>query len=208
MKKVFISLPLVFIILCISNADAQGQDTTAKPRWNSNFTGNFYIMPDDFFILPVYKGDLDWFHTEMRYNYEERQTFSLWFGYTFSGGRKFKYTITPMAGGIIGNIDGIAPGLELTFDFYGFELYSESEYVLDLNTADDFYYNWTDLTYTPIDWLWFGLSLQRTKLFQTNLELQRGLLIGGGYKWVGLNGYLYNLGWDDPYFILSLSLTF
>jgi hypothetical protein len=114
-----------------------------------------------------------------------------------------------MAGAAIGNTNGLAPGLMITLGFYGFELYTESEYIFDLDAREDnFYYNWTDLSYSPTDWLWFGLSIQRTKLYQTDLEIQRGLLLGGGYKWFGINGYLYNIGWDDPYFILSLSLNF
>jgi hypothetical protein len=58
---------------------------------------------------------------------------------------------------------------------------------------------------SPLDWLWFGLSVQRTKLYQTDLEVQRGILIGGGYRWFTLDGYIYNPGWDDPYFIITLS---
>jgi hypothetical protein len=209
MKGILFYLLSVLILLCIAHDAAPGQDTVSPPVMKSNFSGNFYLIPGDFFILPVYKGDLDWFHLEMRYNYEERHAFSVWYGCNFSGGGKFRYIITPMVGGIIGNLNGVAPGLEITFGFYGFEFYSESEYVFNLDSKENnFYYNWTDFSYSPLDWMWFGVSIQRTRLYQTNLDIQRGLLIGGGYKWIGLNGYLYNLGWDDPYFILSLSLDF
>jgi hypothetical protein len=110
---------------------------------------------------------------------------------------------------VVGNLNGIVPGLELTFDFKRFELYSESEYMFDLEDRDnDFYYNWTDFTYSPVNWFWFGLSFQRTRLYQSNLEVERGLLLGGGFKRFELNGYLYNLGWDDPYVIPTLSLNF
>jgi len=209
MKKKALFLAAVFILLCITNIKAQEEDSISQYKWRHNLAANFYIIPDDFFILPVYQGDLDRFHMEMRYNYEDRQSFSLWFGYNFSGGNNFEYTITPMAGAVMGNTNGLAPGLEITLGFYGFELYAESEYIFDMDAREDnFYYNWTDLSYSPLDWMWFGLSIQRTKLYQTDLEIQRGLLLGGGYKWFGINGYLYNIGWDDPYFILSLSLNF
>jgi hypothetical protein len=39
----------------------------------------------------------------------------------------------------------------------------------------------------------------------TDLEFQRGLMLGGGYRWFGLTAYLYNIGWDDPYIIVTLS---
>lgn len=204
-KSIFIYLLLMLVIPCIT---LMAQDSTARPQWSHELNTGFYFIPDDFFVLPVYQANNGWLHLEARYNYEDRKTFSAWFGYNFSGGSKFRYTITPMAGGIAGNTCGIAPGLELTFDFCGFELYSESEYVFDLQGKEgDFYYNWTDFSWSPLEWLWFGLSIQRTKLYETDLDIQRGLLLGGGYRWFGLSGYLYNLGFDDPYFILVLSLT-
>ncbi len=157
--------------------------------------------------MPIYSADKDWLHLEARYNYEDINTFSAWFGYNFKGGNKFQYAITPMLGGILGNTNGVAPGLELDFQYYGFELSSQSEYVFDFKGKDNnFFYNWTDFTYSPLDWLWFGLSAQRTRLYQTDLEFQRGFFAGGGYRWFSLSGYLYNLGFDDPYIILSLSV--
>jgi hypothetical protein len=196
------------LVLTCSLANSQDKVTIPRSGWNHILDVSFYIFKDDFFILPVYQVNKGWLHLEARYNYEDMNTFSAWFGYNFTGGNKFEYTITPMAGGIAGNTNGIAPGLELTFDFYGFEFHSESEYMFDLHDREgNFYYNWTDFSYSPLDWLWFGLSIQRTKLFDTDLEIQRGLLVGGGYRWFGLTGYLYNLGFDDPYGIIALSIS-
>lgn len=208
MKKIVYFWIFVCTMLFSYSTFAQEQDTISKSKWNHNLEALFYILQDEFIFLPIYAVDNDWLHLEARYNYEDMNTFSGWFGYNFSGGNKFLYTITPMVGGIAGNINGIAPGLEFDFEFYGFELHSESEYVFNLQDKEnDFYYNWTDFTYSPLDWLWFGLSTQRTRLYQTDLEFQSGLLIGGGFKWFGLSGYLYNPGSDDPYLILSLSIT-
>jgi hypothetical protein len=206
MKKIFYLW--ICILLWGSSTSAQEVDTLQKIGWSHNLGAWFYIWEDDFIFSPLYTVDKGWLHLEARYNYEDMNTFSAWFGYNFSGGNKFHYTITPMIGGIVGNTNGIAPGLELDFQFYGFEFSSQSEYVLDFNDKENFYfYNWTDFTYSPIEWLWFGLSLQRTRLYQTNLELQPGILLGGGYRWFGLTGYLFNLGFDDPYLALSLSIT-
>jgi len=189
-------------------AKAQEEDTIALSTWNHSIDVAGYIFQDDFFVLPIYQANREWLHLEARYNYEDMNTFSAWVGYNFMGGNKFEFTITPMVGGIVGSTDGISPGLELTFDFFGFELYSESEYVFDFDGKEEyFYYNWTDFSYAPLDWLWFGISIQRTKLYDTDLEIQRGLLLGGGYRWFSISGYLYNLGWDDPYGIIALSVN-
>lgn len=179
-----------------------------KP-WSFEADANFYFIPDDFFILPVFKADKNKLHLEARYNYEDRETFSGWVGYNFMGGKKVEYTITPMVGGVVGLSNGIAPGLEFTFTYKGFEIYSESEYLFEFESSENnFYYQWTDITYSPNDWLWFGISGQRTRLYKTDLDIQRGLLIGGGYKSFELTGYLYNLGFDDPFVLLTLSASF
>jgi len=97
----------------------------------------------------------------------------------------------------------------MTFTWKGFELYSESENVFDFEGSENnFFYTWTDITYSPTDWLWFGLSGQRTRLYQTDLEIQRGVLIGGGYKAWELTGYVYNVGFDEPFVLLTLSVSF
>jgi len=209
MKKILILLSGIWFLFSCTTAFGQEPDTLNVSKWQHNLEADLYIAKDDFLFLSIYSVDKDWLHLEARYNYEDMNTFSVWFGYNFMGGNKFQYTITPMLGGVLGNTNGIATGLELDFQYYGFELSSQSEYVFDFSGKDnDYFYNWTDLTYSPRDWLWLGLSFQRTRLYKTAKESQYGLMAGGGYKWFGLTGYIYNPGTDDPYFILSLSFNF
>jgi len=188
---------------------AQDSPASTEKSWNFNADVNFYFIPDDFFTLPVFKADKNKLHLEARYNYEDRETFSGWAGYNFNGGKKIEYTITPMIGGVVGLSNGIAPGLEFTFTYKRFEWYAESEYLVEFESNENnFYYMWSDITYSPNDWLWLGISGQRTRLYQTDLDIQRGLLIGSGYKSVELTGYVYNLGFDDPFVLITLSASF
>jgi hypothetical protein len=201
----------LFISLAIGIARlfAQEEPDSNSPRWEFNAAANFYFIPDDFFVLPVFIADKNKLHLEARYNYEDRETFSGWVGYNFTGGNNFEYTITPMIGGVVGLSDGIAPGLEVTLGFKGFELYSEAEQYFDFETsANHFFYMWTDLTYSPNDWLWFGVSGQRTRVYQTDLDIQRGLLIGAGFKQWELTTYLYNIASDDPFLMVAISKGF
>ena len=200
----------LFLGLMISTAAlGQEKDSLESNAWSFTADLNLYFIPDDFFVLPLFKADRDWMHLEGRYNYEDRETFSAWFGYNFSGGKKLEYTITPMVGGVVGLTDGVAAGLEFTLALGRFELYSESEYLFDVDTNENnFYYNWSDLTYSPTDWLWVGISGQRTRLYQTELDIQRGLILGGGWKNWELTTYFYNIGSDDPFILLTFSATF
>lgn len=205
MKKIL----CIGIVLFSSVGWLYGQEQDSTSSWDFSADVNFYLITDDFFALPVFRADKNKLHLEARYNYEDRETFSGWIGYNFSGGDdEFSYTFTPMLGGVFGLSQGVAPGLELTLTYKKFELYSEMENLFDLeNSENNFYYNWADLTYSPTDWLWFGISGQRTRLFQTDLEIQRGLLVGAGLKNFELNTYVYNIG-DDPFMIITLSANF
>jgi hypothetical protein len=203
------SLCLVLVMMLIFQAAyAQEQGLIPEHKWSHSLDTYFFIKPDDFFVLPMYQGNKDWLHLEARYNYEDRNTVSGWFGYNFYGGERFQYLITPMMGGILGKTDGIAPGLEITFTFYGFMFYSENEYVFDMQGIDgNYFYTWDDFTYSPVDWLWFGVSTQETKPYDRNMDWQYGLVAGGGYRWFGLSGYAYNFADDDRYFIIDFSIT-
>ncbi len=106
---------MLMIVACtFTNAQ---ETSTAEKAWNFSPEVNFYFMQDDFFMLPIIKADNNKLHLEARYNYEDREAFSAWAGYNFTGGDKLEYTITPMLGAIIGASNGIAPGLEFTFTY-------------------------------------------------------------------------------------------
>ena len=209
MKKFIIFLFLCFYC-CYQDTEAQVTDTLiAEKKWEGSAALNFYFKKEDFFVSPVFKADRGWLHLEGRYNYESENTFSVWGGYNFSGGNKLEYTITPMIGFVAGDIVGVAPGLEMNFGFHNFEFYSESEYfIAPDNSEDNYFYTWTDLTWSPVDWLWIGYSGQRTRLLESEVELQHGFLLGGGIKSWELTGYWYNPGTEDTYIVATLSWSF
>jgi hypothetical protein len=208
MKKIFfISVCNLFLIF-ISTHFAQEGDTLTTSDWNFGVETDLYFT-DPFIFLPIIQANKGNLHIEARYNYEDLKTVSGWIGYNFFGGEEFEYFVTPMVGGAVGRTNGIAGGLEFTFSYVGFELYSESEYLFDFESSENnFFYNWTDFTYSPLDWLWFGISGQLTKVDQTELEIDRGLLLGAAYKNWQFTGYYYNSFSDDVFFMLSLTTDF
>ncbi len=193
----------------VLSVNAQENRISESPGWGLNAEMNLYFLKDDFIAVPVLQADKNKLHLEGRYNYEDLQTFSAWVGRNFTGGGKFEYRITPMIGGVVGQTNGVAPGLEMTFIMGHFELYTESEFLIDAKIANNNYlYNWSDLTYSPNDRLWFGISGQRTRLYKTALDIQRGLLLGGALKNWELTGYLYNVGFDNPFVLMTVSTKF
>jgi hypothetical protein len=208
MKKfIFISAFIIYEFFFSFNY-AQEKDTLTNSEWNFEVETGLYFT-DPFIFLPIFTANKGKLHLEARYNYEDLKTASAWVGYNIFGGDEFEYFITPMVGGTVGRTNGIAPGLEFTLSIIGFELYSESEYLFDVEANENnYFYSWTDLSYSPLDWLWFGISGQRTRVYQTELEMQRGMLIGAAYKNWQFTGYLYNLFSDDTFLMLSVASDF
>jgi hypothetical protein len=202
--KVF-SLIIMFLPACfVYGQEATPTESPVKEKkWSFNATANLYFLKDDFFVLPVAKADRGRLHLEARYNYEDRNTASMWVGMNFHTGEEFTVDVTPMAGLIIGNTDGIAPGIELTLGYKRFEWYAEGEYYISYEDINlNYAYLWSDLTYSPTDWLSFGLSAQRTRLYQTGVDVQRGLLASFTYKKVNLSTYWYNIGQGSSSFVI------
>jgi hypothetical protein len=184
-------------------------ETDREESWSLSASAYVYFVPDSRdYVLPIFTADRDWLHLEARYNYEDLATGSVWVGYNFSGGDQLEWELTPIVGAVSGNTDGVAPGYEGTLRFWRLELYSEGEYVFDFGSASDhFFYNWSELSLGP-DWLRFGLVAQRTRVYQTDRDIQRGFLAGFSYKMVGFTAYLFNPDDSKPIFVAALALTF
>jgi hypothetical protein len=190
-----------------------GQGSVSPPLrtpWEFSVTTFGYMVPDDsWYPAATFTADRDWLHLEARYNYEARQTGSLWSGYNFSAGKTVVVDFTPMIGGVFGNIAGIAPGGGIALSYRWFDVSSEIEYVFDLRDGEDsFLYSWNEFNYRPTSWLRIGLAAQRTRAYQTDLDIQRGLLGGFAYKRLDFTTYLFNPGWDEPTVILALRVAF
>jgi len=208
MKNIFVVSISILSALFLSGTLAQEQDTLETSDWEYGVETDLYFT-DPFVFLPIFTADKGKLHLEARYNYEDLKTVSAWVGYNISGGEEFEYLITPMVGGAAGRTNGIVTGLEFTFSFIGFELYSESEYLFDFESKENnFFYNWTDFTYSPLDWLWFGISGQLTKVYETELETDRGLLLGVAHQNFEFTGYYYKAFTDDAFFMLALTAEF
>jgi len=198
---------------------ACGQNTNSPPeplaegstkQWSFTASVYGYLVPESRdYVNPNFTADYDRLHLEARYNYEALETGSLWVGYKFSVGEKLVFEFTPMLGGVFGNLTGIAPGYNLALSFKRFELSSQSEYVFDAaDSSGNFFYTWSELTYAPVQWLRAGLAIQRTKAYKSELDIQRGFLVGVSYKKVDLTTYVFNLGWTDPTIVLAMGYNF
>jgi len=180
-----------------------------EKAWSFSVSATTYIVPDSReYVQPTVTADRGWLHLEARYNYEALDTGSAWVGYNLSGGEKLAWEFTPMLGGVFGDTTGIAPGYKGSLSWWKLELYSEGESVFDTgDSADSFFYNWSELTLAPVDWLRFGLVTQRTRAYESDRDIQRGLLVGVSYRKLDLSAYYFNPDDEQPTFVIAVGLT-
>ena len=114
-----------------------------------------------------------------------------------------------MFGVVFGKTTGVAPGYNLALGYRKIELISQGEYVVDTgDTSNSFFYSWNELVYSPVDWFHAGLVSQRTRAYQTPLDVQRGFSAGFAYKKADFTTYVFNAGWTDPTVVLALTFKF
>jgi len=193
-----------------TNSAPTNSSNAAPNPWAFSLATTGYIVPDSqSYVSPDFSADRGRVHLQARYNYEALETGSLWVGYNFSIGKKLVLDATPMVGGVFGNLNGIAPGYLITLTYKRFQLYGEGEYVIDTqNRGDSFFYSWNQITYSPLTWLQVGLASQRTRVYQTSLDVQRGVLAGFTYKKMNFTTTVFNFGWTTPTEVLSLGFSF
>ena len=182
----------------------------AEKTWAFDASAYTYFVPDEnVFVSPVVKADRGGLHLEARYNYEGFRTGSIWVGYNVSTGEKLVLDFTAMVGAVMGDTAGVAPGYRFTLGYGRVELSSEGEYVFDSrDSSDNFFYNWSELSFAPAEWIRAGVVVQRTRLYGEDRDIQRGVLVGFSYKKAWATAYLFNPDVAKPSFVFALGLGF
>jgi hypothetical protein len=224
---VWVALSVLAIVLCWASQTAGGQTLAtstqgapsspppatageAAAQWSFSAAIYFYQVPDERnYAQPTFTVDRDWLHFEARYNYEDLETGSLWMGYNLGGGEKVTWDFTPMLGGVFGDTSAVAPGYKGSLQWLRLELSSEGEYVFDAkDSSENFFYNWSELTLAPVEWWRIGLVTQRTRVYATDRDIQRGLLVGFAYRELDSAIYLLNPDDSKPLVVVAVTVGF
>jgi len=193
-----------------TNAVPDALETETEKKWAFSVSAYTYFVRDgDDYVQPTINADRGWLHLEARYQYENLDTGSAWIGYNFSGGKKLEWEFTPMVGGVFGDTSGVAPGYKGSLSWWKLELYSEGEYVFDSEVhSDSFFYTWSEFSLRPVDWFRFGYVVQRTRAYKSDVDTQRGILVGFTYKKIDLGAYVFNLEESKPTLVMSFAVNF
>ena len=219
-------IAVIATLLTGSSAFAQSTPSTPAPdsahaaptlagqpdpkAWSVDASAYLYFVNDGRdYVQPTLRADRGPLHLEGRYNYEDLETGSAWVGWNFSVGREVVFDFTPMIAGVFGNTSGFATGYEGVLRWKRLELDSESEYLFASgDRSDNFFYNWSQLTLSPAERFFLGFVVQRTRAYEAEREVQRGLLAGFSRENRSVSAVLFNPDDDQPMFVLVLDLAF
>jgi hypothetical protein len=154
--------------------------------------------------------DRNWLHTEIGFCEDDKNTFSMKAGYNFSGGGKLQYRVTPLIGFMIGKSYGLLPGVSLELDYGKFSFTGSSSIIVYSSAKRDesYIYGSYELDYSITDFLFAGVSVTRTKIYQTKRDLDPGLGAGLSLAGFTLSGYVYDLFLGEPFYAVALSYSF
>lgn len=170
----------------------------------------YHVVGNDRNYMPMsiahFQNDKKWY-AEGRYNYEELKTFSFYVGKTFSKEKELSYSVTPLLGGALGNFNGVSTGINMDFDYNNFFLSIQSQYSFSTDQrADNFFYNWSELAYQPLKWLYGGVSIQHTRLYRAETIFEPGVLVGFTFKNLTIPFYTFAPFKKGRYFMLGLTI--
>ena len=208
MNKIFIIL-LIYLFPFTLHAQQNAADSS-QSKWSFSTSGYYYFIPDDKNVITLIGyADHKALHLEGRYNYEAQNTGSVFAGWRFETGEKFQLGATPMVGVAFGSTNGVIPALELDAAYKIFDFYSESEYLVDFSGKENnFFYVWSELAISPVDALRTGMSIQRTRLYQTKFDTQRGIFAEYSFWKLTAGAHYFNPFSSDNFIIVSLSVDF
>jgi len=203
-------ITLIFYFLPSILFAQQNTTDSSRSKWSFSTSGYYYFIPEDenTFTLIGY-ADYKKLHLESRYNYEDVNTVSVLGGWRLETGKQFIFGATPMLGFAFGNTNGFIPALELDATYKIFDFYSESEYLVDFSgNKNNFFYIWSELAISPVNALRTGISIQRTRLYQTELDTQRGIFAEYSFWKLTAGLYYFNPFSNKNFVIASLSVDF
>jgi hypothetical protein len=194
-------LTIIWIITMLHNASAQSKMVFE----NYNYWGH---QTPAIFVPMIHIETRNNWYAEMRYNYEEAETISIYAGKTFGSDRAIHYHITPMAGLSAGRFTGASFAANAEVDWKNFYFSSQSQYSRSFKKEiPDFSFNWSELGYNISRNVFAGLSMQYTRQAGKG-EAEPGLMAGINFKNVSVPFYVFNPFSSGSYFVLGLNYEY
>jgi hypothetical protein len=184
---------------------------TANSQSTLGFEQFYYIdnpgpSPAPSVVPRIFYRGRDHWYGEVRYNYEEARTLSLYAGRTFSKQDSLSWSFTPVAGLLLGKLKGGAVGVNLAWNYCKFSFISTLQYTFSgENKHDNFIYSWTDLDYQVTGGFYTGLVLQQTRFYNAINRWDPGIQLGFLVKKWTFPLYAFNPTTSDRHFVIGVT---
>jgi len=181
--------------------------TIGKTQVHGGFEQYYYTGTGVSTIVPkVYYQSRDNWYGEVRYNYEELQTISLIAGKMFSHKKIFSYSVTPVAGIVLGRLNGGTLGANINMKYKSLFFSSESQYTFSVEKrTENFFFNWSEFGYQFTNLVYAGLALQITHPYEIKNNWEPGVMMGLTYKSWTFPLYAFNPASNNRNFVLGIN---
>src|SRR5688572_29436206 len=96
---------MILSVLAVNNP-SYSQAKASVEQYHYIGKGQPYV----FMPVAYFQTSRNWY-AEVRYNYEDIETFSAYLGKSFTGDKRLSYSFTPILGASVGRFKGISTGL-------------------------------------------------------------------------------------------------
>ncbi len=177
-RRVIAAVAAAAVMPAFAGEVARGDVSPAQPPKGWEFALTAYptiVRGGENYTSAIATADRGPLHLEARYSYESIGARSAFIGWNLSGGETITWQLTPLAGGAWGSTRAFVPGFEASLGWRRLDFYIEAEYVRESGDRSASYlYAWSELGLSPVEWLRFGLAVQRTRAYGGDRDIQRG----------------------------------
>ncbi len=188
----------IWSMLALLSARAQGE-------WS--FENYHYLgQQTEAGIIPVMHWETkhNWY-TEVRYNYEEKGTCSVFSGYSFRGGREWEWRVTPLGGFSAGRFNGLSAGLNAEIAKGRFYISSDNQYSVPVDKKGSaFVYSWSEVGIEILKHGLLGVSVQYFRDAESK-SFAPGLLAGIRLKRITFPAYVFEPFSSSRYFVVGVN---
>ena len=147
-------------------------------------------------------------YAEMRYNYDDANTFSMYGGKTISGGKMINYSITPMLGFSVGNFRSVAVANKTELEYEKLFVSVEAQYNQALNKdQSSFFFTWSEAGLNFSKWFFAGLAVQYTVQREAR-DFEPGVITGVSFKNISIPFYVFSPFRNNSYLVLGVNYEY
>lgn len=148
------------------------------------------------------------FYTELRYNYEDVQTLSLFGGKSFETGNELNCEITPMLGFSAGKFSGASFATNAEAEWKNIYVSSQTQFSVSFKKdIPGFFFSWSELGYSFTRFLFAGIAVQYTRQEGESI-VEPGVVAGLSFKNFSVPVYFFKPFRTGQYIIVGLNFEY